>query len=155
MSERSVQPPPLPSPVKWYTLVYDDAVPVWNNLIPWVHWLVQRFAIPAKVVPPCWHGHEPIVEELAAIWTAYEVLYDPTSPGSAAPSWLRELELALGRIRAVVATTGCTPREHRPDRVETWMRTPEYADDLDVSKKADLQARLDQQRAIADEALQM
>ena len=139
----------ITSPVKWYHLPAEDAALVWRDLVPWVHWLVERFAIPATLLPSCWHTHPRIVEELTALWTAYEVMYDLTSPGSSPVSWLRELEWTLGRIRAATATTGCTPREHRPDRIETWTGDPDYHEQLGRSMDADYQRREEDLAALA------
>lgn len=128
-------------PVRWYGLGPDDAVHVWGEVVPWVHWMVNRFAIPATAIPPCWHAHPRLVEELTALWTAYEVMYDETSPGSSPVSWLRELEWTIGRIRAAVKDSGCTPREHREDRIEYWMVEADYEQSLRESKKADFARR--------------
>jgi len=140
-------------PIKWRGLPADEAASIWEDLEPWVRWLVVRFTISDSVIPSCWHKHTRVVEELSALWTAYELWYDPASAASSPISWLRELDWALGRIREVISAAGCRPREHRDDRVSTWVSSETYFSEFAESKRADLHQREEEQAQLAQQYL--
>jgi hypothetical protein len=112
----------------------DPVVVCWKDLTPeaeevelerlqeWVTWLVDRYCIDHKAIPPCWPQHGALTEELSAIRTLWEVCY----LGDAAPAdpatFHRELESTLRRLRDWSSRRGCSRTEHRPDNSEPGRR---------------------------------
>jgi hypothetical protein len=105
----------------------DPCVVCWKDLDPtgvaaeierlrdWVDWLVERYCIDHKTIPPCWSEHGALTEELSALHTLWEVCY----LGAAAPAdpatFHRELDTTLRRLREWSARRGCGRSDHRPD----------------------------------------
>ena len=79
-------------PICWPQLGDDDAAEMLGEVNDWVSWLTQRFTLDHRTVPNCWDQHGPIIEELSALYTAWQCAYTLTD-------W--------------VARTGCRPGEHR------------------------------------------
>ena len=67
-----------PRPIDWARLSAEHAAQVWLDLDEWVRWLVTRYALDHRDVPPCWYAHGDLVEELTALWTAHRAAYDRT-----------------------------------------------------------------------------
>lgn len=60
---------------------------LWYQLTEWVGWLRSRYPL-AKKIPPCWGEHPEIVEELTALWLAWQGAYvDPNASLTAAAKW--------------------------------------------------------------------
>jgi len=60
---------------------------LWSQLRDWVDWLRSRYPL-AKKIPACWSEHPEIVEELTALWLAWQHAYtDPDAPLTAAADW--------------------------------------------------------------------
>lgn len=60
---------------------------LWSQLTDWVDWLRGRYPL-AKKIPPCWPEHPEIVEELIALWLAWQHAYaDAGAPLTAAAEW--------------------------------------------------------------------
>lgn len=60
---------------------------LWSQLTEWVAWLRHRYPL-AKKVPSCWGEHPEIVEELTALWLAWQQAYtDTNAPLTAAAEW--------------------------------------------------------------------
>lgn len=114
---------PIPAPVVWSELSTGQAFDVWSDLGRWVTWLVQRFRLRPREVPPCWFRHGAAVEELTALWGSYVVAYREEQPATAAADWLGLLADTRLRLAEWMSRCGCTPSEHRDDPETTWSDT--------------------------------
>jgi hypothetical protein len=57
------------------------------ELTGWVDWLRCRYPL-ARRIPACWADHPEIVEELTALWLAWQAAYtEPDPPLTAAADW--------------------------------------------------------------------
>ncbi|MBO0727924.1 MAG: DUF4913 domain-containing protein [Acidimicrobiaceae bacterium] len=60
---------------------------LWHELIGWVRWIRQRYPL-ARRIPDCWAEHPEIVEELTALWLAWQAAYvEADAPLTAAAEW--------------------------------------------------------------------
>jgi hypothetical protein len=58
-----------------------------RELTGWVRWIRHRYPL-ARRVPPCWSEHPEIVEELTALWLAWQAAYtEPDASLTAAADW--------------------------------------------------------------------
>lgn len=87
---------------------------LWTQLKDWVGWLRSRYPL-AKKIPPCWPKHAEIVEELTALWLAWQHAYtDPDAPLTAAADWHdRWLPGLLHRLEHGPLALNCSS-EHAP-----------------------------------------
>jgi Domain of unknown function (DUF4913) len=71
----------------WRDLGPKAADELWSQLSDWVAWLRTRYPL-AKKVPPCWREHPEIVEELTALWLAWQGAYvDANAPLTGPAEW--------------------------------------------------------------------
>jgi hypothetical protein len=71
----------------WRDLGPKAAEELWSQLTDWVRWLRSRYPL-AKKVPPCWPEHPEVVEELTALWLAWQHAYvDPNAALTAPAEW--------------------------------------------------------------------
>jgi hypothetical protein len=123
----------------------NDAGPpvvVWQNLSPaneteeleklaeWADWLQKRYATAGDWLQPCWWRHGFVVEELAALRTAWLGVYesDEATPSTAALDWHEAAEKCRERIRRAIGTgPGCTAVNHKPD--ESVTEDPGWAEE--------------------------
>jgi hypothetical protein len=119
-----------PRPVAWATLDVDEAAQAWADLDPWVRWLVRRYLIDAREIPPCWPRHGDVVEELSALRTAHQAAFDPSGAPTGPADWHHGLAATRSRLRDLVARTGCRPAEHRQLPTPGWASQPAPADYL-------------------------
>ncbi|MCK9923591.1 hypothetical protein MXD61_17235 [Frankia sp. AgPm24] len=61
------------TPFRWEDLDPEQTRETWQELGDWVSWLRGRFRI--DDIPPCWYRHGDLVEELTALWLAWEGSY--------------------------------------------------------------------------------
>lgn len=106
-----------PQPVCWATLDDAAADAALNALGGWVSWVTRRYALDQRIVPPCWHRHGALVEELSALRTGWQAAYSPTAPGNAPLDWQAMFAAARHRLQEWVARTGCRANEHREDHL--------------------------------------
>lgn len=60
---------------------------LWHQLTDWVNWIRSRYPL-ARKIPACWADHPEIVEELTALYAAWQYAYeDLESPLTAAADW--------------------------------------------------------------------
>ena len=87
---------------------------LWSQLRAWVSWIRHRYPL-AKRIPPCWAEHPEIVEELTALWLAWQQAYEvPEAPLTAASDWHdRWLPGVLHRMEHGPFALNCS-QEHRP-----------------------------------------
>lgn len=115
-SDPQLQQATLPMvPVCWPALVGGELQARLSDLTQWVTWIVWRYALDHRSIPPCWIEHGAIVEELSALQTAWSGAYAVTSGGDRPLRWHAEFAAARLRLRDWVARSGCRPGEHRPD----------------------------------------
>lgn len=84
--------------INWRTLEDTDAPQVWNELRDWVTWFTHRYNLPIRKIPPCWYKHGALVEELAALHTAWLVSYDSLDAGYGPIGWHERLAVAIPRL---------------------------------------------------------
>jgi len=117
-----------PRPVHWPTLLADDAETQWRRLDAWVEYARQVFVIPDQVIPPFWHRHWVLVEQISALRLHYLAAFDISQNASAAFGFMRDLAEWQNRMREIVARLG-----NRPDRaypLPTWPgQTPSAPND--------------------------
>lgn len=71
----------------WRTLGPQGQDALWQELTGWVNWLRMRYPL-ARKIPDCWHEHPEIVEELTALWVAWQAAYtEPDAALTAASDW--------------------------------------------------------------------
>jgi hypothetical protein len=101
-------------PFVWADLTPVDAAATWTALARWVGWLRSRYPL-ARQVPRCWWRHPELVEELTALWLAWQEAYVAKgAPLTAAADWHgRWLPELLRRMRAGGWNIACEG-EHKP-----------------------------------------
>ncbi len=115
------KPPKPASPINWWALGPFEQRETLSMLSVWVPQLVRRYALPDTTVPPCWYEHEPLIQELLALYQyrdQQQVL--PTAPPQAMLDFHYQFDIALGRIRRWVGVSGCNSAEHRADVLPLW-----------------------------------
>lgn len=101
-------------PLHWPQIPAADISTELRDLYGWVQGLLQRFEhLDHKVIPPCWWQHNGHVEALQALRDSEHSAYTDASPGGAAVSWHRDLQLIEARLREWTAFYGCTAKEHK------------------------------------------
>jgi hypothetical protein len=107
--------PPLP--LCWAALNDDERAEQLDALDDWVRWVIDRYALDHRTVPPCWPRHGALLEELSALRTAWLTAYAVTSSGDGPLEWHAHFAAARQRLTDWVSRTGCRAAEHRPDLV--------------------------------------
>lgn len=107
-------------PVNWNLLLSHDLEQEWLALNRWVEWLRKTYALPASVIPPCWHRHPELQWELSALHLHWLGAYDPEQNGSAPTGWHLDFALARARLRDWVAASGTRLDRDRPSRQTVW-----------------------------------
>lgn len=87
---------------------------LWEQLTDWVDWIRSRYPL-ARKIPACWTDHPEIIEELTALWLAWQAAYqDHDATLTAAADWHdRWLPGMLYRLEHGPFALDCT-NEHRP-----------------------------------------
>jgi hypothetical protein len=109
------------APVCWKILTETSATREWAALDEWVRWLVARYALSPRTVPPCWDRHGALIEELSALRTGWLSAYCPDAPGNAPLDWHAMLAATRGRTEDAIDRVGCTKDDHREDRTPGWL----------------------------------
>ena len=107
--------PAVGGPIDWRRLEAQEAADVLAELTLWVGWLVERYSLDHRVVPPCWVRHDALLEVLTALWGDYVQCYVLGRTMSAPVEWQRNFRDLETRLREWAARTGCTPGVHRDD----------------------------------------
>jgi len=121
----------IPRPIDWRRLTHDQAASTWAALDTWVRWLVTRYALDHRDVPPCWYAHGDLVEELTALMTAHQAAFDRTGAATGPLDWHQTLATTRTRLQLWAARTGCRHREHRTPTPPAWA-APDAADYADA-----------------------
>ena len=100
-------------PICWP--IYDDEHEqlMIDELTDWVEWARWRFNLDHRTMPECWMQHGALIEELSALYTAWQMAYTDID-GSAPLLWMTHFAAARERLTEWVARTGCRPGQHRP-----------------------------------------
>ena len=106
-----------PIPLCWRALTAQERKDQVNALREWIGWLVGRYALDHRTVPPCWEQHGALLEELSALRTAWLTAFAVTSPGDSPLDWHTNFAAARLRLADWVSRTGCRVGEHRPDSI--------------------------------------
>lgn len=101
-------------PILWAFYDADDDADMLAELHQWVDWLRWRYTLDHRTIPDCWDQHGPLLEELSALYTAWQVAYTYSDDGSAPLAWMEHYAAARQRLTDWNARTGCRPAEHRP-----------------------------------------
>jgi hypothetical protein len=102
-------------PICWPIYNDEHAQRMLAEVTEWVDWTRWRFALDHRTIPDCWTQHGPLIEELSALYTAWQTAYTGTD-GAAPLLWMNHFEAARTRLTDWVARTGCRPGQHRETR---------------------------------------
>jgi hypothetical protein len=80
-----------------------------DQLTDWVDWATWRYALDHRVIPERWPQHGALLEELSALYTAYNL----AASGDAPMLWIEHFAAARARVTEWTARAGCRPDEHR------------------------------------------
>ncbi len=116
-----------PRPIDWARLEEPELSGQWEALDTWVRWLVTRYCLDHREIPPCWAEHGDLIEELSALHTAHQAAYDPTGPATGPSEWHQVLANTRARLQLWVARTGCRLTEHRPPVPPSWATHGDHA----------------------------
>lgn len=111
-----------PRPIDWSRLDGPAADEALAALASWVSWLVCRYAIDPREIPPCWAEHGDLFEELSALHTAHRAAFDPAGPPTGPADWHTLAANTRARLQLAVARTGCRAEQHRASSAPTWAR---------------------------------
>lgn len=110
----------LAGPIHWPSLTPEEREGRWRELDDWVRELVARFDLDTRLVPPCWHLHNGMVESLQALRDHERASYSDTASPTAAVDWLRALREVELRLHELASKTQCTAQAHRAGIKRTW-----------------------------------
>lgn len=90
-------------PYCWKHVSASEARGLWVRLREWVDWVNARyFSSSWESIRPCWFRHPAAVEELTALWAAWESAYRATDDGDgfsdAALWWHEKLHAVVHRL---------------------------------------------------------
>lgn len=90
-------------PYCWKHVSASEARGLWIRLREWVDWVNGRyFASSWESIRPCWFRHPAAVEELTALWAAWEAAYRSSDEGEgfsdAALWWHEKLHTVVHRL---------------------------------------------------------
>lgn len=111
-------PKSKPAPWNWKELDGPGAAKLLTGLREWVDWYNGRYGVAAESrIPGCWYRHGPVVEELSAVWIAWQAAYHGhKTPNDAAAYWHeRILWPTITRIkRGTWGLSACNPTHKDP-----------------------------------------
>jgi hypothetical protein len=102
-------------PVCWPALIKSEQKAALEGLREWTGWLVRRYALDQRTVPPCWAEHGALIEELSALHTAWARAFAVSAAPDQPLRWHNDFALARRRLADWVSRTGCRIGEHRSD----------------------------------------
>jgi hypothetical protein len=104
-------------PVCWPALGEEHAAEFLAELSDWVEWIQWRYTLDHRVIPHCWRHHGPHLEELSALYTAWQNAYNISTDGDAPIRWIEHFAAARQRLSDWTARTGCRPGAHRAGQI--------------------------------------
>ncbi|WP_051640318.1 hypothetical protein [Cellulomonas sp. URHE0023] len=102
-----------PTPIVWSAFSPADQELLLEELDLWVTWLVERYRLDHRIVPPCWTQHGQLIEELSALQLAWQGAFASSAVADAPLNWHERFAVARQRIADCVSRTGCRPDAHR------------------------------------------
>lgn len=91
--------PVAPGRWLWRGARPEAAEQLWGELTAWVDWLVDRYDV-SELLPACWQRHDPMVEELTALYAAWNAAYiEADARGFDPLYWHDGLDRSLARLR--------------------------------------------------------
>lgn len=155
-AEPAVDVPEPPAPIRWSLLSAAEAEIEWYALNEWTHWLRKRYGLPTAVVPPFWHRHGELVEELSALHLHYLGSFHQDQDGSGPMGWHADFDTWQKRMREWVTITGTKLDRDRDTRQTAWPGEPpapelheEKIDDREADFFAFVEADLEHRRQLA------
>lgn len=109
-----------PQVICWPRLSLDQADHALRALSNWVEWLVGRYSLDHRTIPPCWHKHGALVEELSALHSLWQACYHSDAAPADPANFHQHLNLALMRLRDWAVRRDCKPGHHRDDQPPVW-----------------------------------
>lgn len=104
------------SPLNWTSVADEVVTEQLQELREWVEWTRWRFALDQRTIPDCWDQHGAIVEELSALYSAWQNAYNYTDDGDAPLRWMSQFAAARDRLRDWTSRHACRPGSHRAER---------------------------------------
>jgi hypothetical protein len=116
--------PAVPGRWSWRDASPEAAQVLLTELSMWVDWLVHRYGLD-ELVPSCWHRHGPMIEELTALYAAWNAAYaDAEARGFDPLYWHDGLDRLLARLREW-DRQGCRDGAHRDDSPAPLRQVPQ------------------------------
>lgn len=150
--------PEPPAPIQWSLLTATEAEYEWYALNEWAHWLRKRYRLPAAILPPFWHRHGELVEELSALHLHYLGCFHRDQDGSGPLGWHSDFDLWQKRMQEWVTISGTKLDRDRDTRQTVWPGeppAPEIHEELIEDREADffayVEADLERRRRLARE----
>lgn len=110
------------APIDWWKLDDYGRAETLGILLRFVPELVRRYALQDSEVPPCWHKHDTLIQELLALYQyRNQQQFLPVAPPSAPLDFHYNLQLAIGRLTGWTARHGCRTGEHTPANLAAWV----------------------------------
>ncbi len=119
--------PAAPRVVCWPRLTLEQADHALRTLSTWVEWVVGRYSLDHRTIPPCWHQHGALVEELSALHSLWQACYHSDASPADPANFHQHLNLALMRLRDWAARRDCKPGHHRDDQPPVWHGLDDHA----------------------------
>jgi hypothetical protein len=104
-----------PEIICWRDLDPSTTAAELTRLTSWADWIINRYNLDHKLIPPCWPEHGALVEELSALRTLWEASYLEDANPSGPLAFHRDLDFALRRLREWTSRLGCSRTEHRAE----------------------------------------
>jgi len=110
----------VPRPIDWDRLSPEDLEYELLELNRFVDWLRHRYGLPTQIIPPLWHRHPEMLEELSALRQDRLFCYDRQAKGNMALVWHQGFAACRERLRDWVMIAGSRLDRDRPTRITEW-----------------------------------
>jgi len=117
-----------PRPILWASQPVDTAgrMKEWERFSRWAEWFLSHWEVDDTVIPPCWVLHSSMVEELTALWNAWQGAYTPSAAPSAPAAWHEIMGKAIARIQESDTAKRCARNDlHKPRHLRSATVFPE------------------------------
>lgn len=74
----------------------DSLAAWWHDLKSWSTWAIRTFRL-SRTFPPCWPQHPALVEELMALWLAWQSAWLPAKEPTGPAQFLQLLDFSVAR----------------------------------------------------------